>query len=206
MADQLGKVVEWQDDRGFGFIEAREGGARWFFHIREYRQQGRRPEVGEWVKFRAGQVQGRPQAVGVRRAAAMTGSVRAATRRVQAATPWRVPAIVQWALVAGYLGFIAWAVAVGRLPALALAVLAGLCVITWLFYAHDKRAAQRDAARVPESNLHLLELLGGWPGAIAAQRTLRHKTTKTGYRVVFWLMVALNISAVAWWVLVLALP
>lgn len=30
MEEQLGKVTEWRDDRGFGFIEARDGGERIF--------------------------------------------------------------------------------------------------------------------------------------------------------------------------------
>jgi hypothetical protein len=42
---------------------------------------------------------------------------------------------------------------------------------------------------VPEARLHLLELLGGWPGAFLAQRRLRHKCSKHSYQVVFWLIV-----------------
>ena len=38
-------------------------------------------------------------------------------------------------------------------------------------------------------NLHLLELLGGWPGAFLAQRRLRHKCSKGSYQFVFWLIV-----------------
>ena len=205
MAEQLGKVVEWQDDRGFGFIEAHEGSSRWFFHIRHYRQQGRRPEVGEWVKFRTGQVDGRPQALDVRRAAAMTGSVRAAVRRSQA-TPWHLPAPLQWLGVTAYCAFIGWAIYMDRLPAMALAVLAALSLITWLTYAHDKRAARRGDSRVSESSLHLLELLGGGPAAIAAQQFFRHKTSKTSYRVVFWLMVVLHTALLAGWVFLLSRP
>jgi len=37
--------------------------------------------------------------------------------------------------------------------------------------------------------LHLLELLGGWPGAFLAQRRLRHKCSKRRYQFVFWLIV-----------------
>jgi uncharacterized membrane protein YsdA (DUF1294 family) len=42
---------------------------------------------------------------------------------------------------------------------------------------------------VSEANLHLLELLGGWPGAFLAQRRLRHKCSKGSYQFVFWLIV-----------------
>jgi len=48
------------------------------------------------------------------------------------------------------------------------------------------------ALRIPEFNLHLLELLGGWPGAFLAQRRLRHKCAKARYQIVFWLIVLLH--------------
>lgn len=56
------------------------------------------------------------------------------------------------------------------------------------FAAHglDKRAAKRNTRRTPEATLHTLELLGGWPGALAARHLFRHKTKKTSYRIVFW--------------------
>lgn len=60
--------------------------------------------------------------------------------------------------------------------------------ITWL----DKRRAEADAWRIPEALLHLLEMLGGWPGAYLAQRHFRHKTAKISYRVGFWLIVLLH--------------
>jgi uncharacterized membrane protein YsdA (DUF1294 family) len=55
--------------------------------------------------------------------------------------------------------------------------------------AWDKRRAETGGWRVPEAQLHLMELIGGWPGAWMAQRCLRHKTSKASYRFVFWLIV-----------------
>jgi uncharacterized membrane protein YsdA (DUF1294 family) len=49
-------------------------------------------------------------------------------------------------------------------------------------------------ARIPESRLHLAELLGGWPGAWVAQRLFRHKSAKVRYRVVFWAIVVLHVA------------
>jgi len=37
----------------------------------------------------------------------------------------------------------------------------------------DKSAAQRNAWRTPEGTLHMLSLVGGWPGAMIAQQILR---------------------------------
>jgi uncharacterized membrane protein YsdA (DUF1294 family) len=62
-------------------------------------------------------------------------------------------------------------------------------VVAYLAYACDKRCAQAGEWRVSEAQLHLLELLGGWPGAFLAQRRLRHKCSKNSFQFVFWLIV-----------------
>ncbi len=64
-----------------------------------------------------------------------------------------------------------------------------LNALTYWAYAWDKRRAQEGEWRVSEARLHLLELLGGWPGAWLAQRRLRHKCSKGSYQIVFWLIV-----------------
>jgi uncharacterized membrane protein YsdA (DUF1294 family) len=65
-------------------------------------------------------------------------------------------------------------------------------------YRIDKAAALRGARRIPESTLLALGLVGGWPGALVAQRRLRHKTRKISFQLVFWATVLLNCAAVAW--------
>lgn len=64
-----------------------------------------------------------------------------------------------------------------------------ISLLAFAVYAFDKRRAVKAAERTPESFLHLLELLGGWPGAFLAQRLLRHKSAKISYQFVFWLIV-----------------
>lgn len=73
------------------------------------------------------------------------------------------------------------------------ALYATASVITFVVYAVDKRAAGTARRRVPENTLHLLALAGGWPGAIVAQQTLRHKTAKRSFRMTFWATVAVNV-------------
>lgn len=74
--------------------------------------------------------------------------------------------------------------------------LIGVNVSAAAAYAYDKNAARGDKLRVPEMILHLLALSGGSPAALIAQRVLRHKTVKTRFQVVFWLIVAIQIAAV----------
>ena len=65
-------------------------------------------------------------------------------------------------------------------------------VLAFAAYLYDKRRALRNGWRTPEARLHLLELLGGWPGALIAQQLLRHKTRKLSFQLVFWLIVMLH--------------
>lgn len=69
-----------------------------------------------------------------------------------------------------------------------------MSLLTYGIYALDKNAARRQRPRVPERLLHLLALLGGWPGALIAQQRLRHKTRKPAFQIVFWLTVLLHLA------------
>jgi len=64
-------------------------------------------------------------------------------------------------------------------------------------YGVDKRRAVRGERRVSENTLHLLALIGGWPGALIASSCFRHKTQKLSFRLVLFVIVALH--AVGWW-------
>jgi len=65
-------------------------------------------------------------------------------------------------------------------------------------YAFDKSAARKGKWRIPETRLHLLSLLGGWPGAYCAQQKLRHKSAKVSFKRMYWATVALNLTAFIW--------
>jgi len=46
-----GTLTEWNDDRGYGFIEPAEGGSRVFCHIKAFEMRVRRPVVGDRVTY-----------------------------------------------------------------------------------------------------------------------------------------------------------
>jgi uncharacterized membrane protein YsdA (DUF1294 family) len=71
-------------------------------------------------------------------------------------------------------------------------------VTTAVVYRMDKSAAQSGGWRTAESTLHILALIGGWPGALIAQSVFRHKSRKTSFRATFLLTVALNCAALLW--------
>lgn len=66
---------------------------------------------------------------------------------------------------------------------------------------YDKRGRAQDSgisflipapSKHSESKLHLVALLGGWPGGFIARHKLRHKTIKQPFRFIFWCTVVLN--------------
>lgn len=60
-------------------------------------------------------------------------------------------------------------------------LLAAMSLVTLAVFAWDKRCAVMGRRRIPEKTLHLLELLGGWPGAWIAFGLVRHKNRKLSF-------------------------
>ncbi len=79
-------------------------------------------------------------------------------------------------------------------------VYAFMSLVCFVAYWRDKRFAVAGEQRTPESRLHLYELLGGWPGGLLAQQLIRHKNRKLAYQVKFWLIVAVHLGALGYWV------
>ena len=72
-----------------------------------------------------------------------------------------------------------------------------MSLVALLAYGFDKKAAQTGGYRVSEKTLIMLGLLGGWPGALIAQRVFRHKTAKQSFQTMFWVSVVANVGLVA---------
>ncbi|MGR2751999.1 DUF1294 domain-containing protein [Agromyces arachidis] len=113
-----------------------------------------------------------------------------------------LPAWLSWGAMLGFAAGLAVAVALDLAPWWLAAAYAGLSLLSFIAYGIDKAAAGREARRVPERTLLLLDVLGGWPGALAAQQLFRHKTRKRVFRRAFWGRVALNlcvvVAAITW--------
>ena len=183
-----GRISEWRDEGGFGFITPNGGGERVFVHIKSLPQASRRPAQDDRVNYRLERDErGRLRAANVEYVA----------RRKTPSTGRRTtPALL--VLPAVFLG-LPWVLAwLGKLHLIIAMVYAAASGITFIAYAMDKAAAKADRWRTPESTLLLLGLLGGWPGGLIAQQLLRHKTKKASFVTLFWISVAANVAALLW--------
>lgn len=186
-----GRIRSWKDDKGFGFITPDGGGEDVFVHVSAFDVEGHRPSEGERVAFDIGR-----DSKGRRCAQRVTlAGVPLKTRRVElrdeaspaqwgGATLFLIPAFLLLMLVVS----LVWQAPYGWFL-----LYLTVSLVTFALYAIDKQQAAIGAMRVPEPRLHLLALVGGWPGALLAQQFLRHKTVKASFRRGFWITVVGNV-------------
>ena len=75
--------------------------------------------------------------------------------------------------------------------------LIAITVITFFTFGYDKVIASSQFTRVPEIILLALTLFGGTLGAILGRIVFRHKTSKTSFRVKFWIVIAFQVAFIA---------
>ena len=81
--------------------------------------------------------------------------------------------------------------------------LVAINITTGIIFLYDKAIAASGRVRVPERVLLALALVGGSPVALASMQAFRHKTAKRGFQHRFWLVVAVQIFAIAGYYLAL---
>lgn len=185
-----GIVTIWKDDRGFGFIEPSDGGSRIFLNAKDVAQGLPRPVVGDAVRFTTvTDPNGKPRAVSVspQGMTALTAPIpRVRVRRSE---------LLGWIAVLSFAVLLVTLTVMSNLPIWVGIAYVELSVASFAAYAVDKSAAVTGQWRVSETRLLLLGLLGGWPGAVVAQRVLRHKTRKSSFISIFWVTAAVNVMA-----------
>src|SRR3954468_15057895 len=82
-----GTLVEWNEDRGFGFLEPAGGGDRAFCHISAFANRSRRPIVGQRVTYETSRDErGRLRATQIRPVASSKPAVK--ERASKPISPW----------------------------------------------------------------------------------------------------------------------
>jgi uncharacterized membrane protein YsdA (DUF1294 family)/cold shock CspA family protein len=189
MTRETGELVDWKDDRGFGFIR-RPDGVEIFVHIRSIRRASERPKIGDRMSYSIGVGKGgRSVATDVdivasTPAAPAPGAQAAAAPKARPLGRPKTPDMLLsgrvWA-AASLLALLAANIYLDRLPVWVAGLYLIASITSFCTYWIDKRAANAKISRTPESTLHTIDLVFGVIGGLLAQHILRHKTFKKGY-------------------------
>lgn len=183
-----GKIFNWNDERGFGFVEPNGGGERAFVHVKAFTRLTKRPIDGNLIVYEVTtQQDGRLKASNIRFA-----SDKRVFKKRSSLNPLATLVAVGFCLALPLL------IGLGRMPTQIGMVYVAMSIVAYALYAWDKSAAKNNEWRTKERTLHMIGLLGGWPGALLAQRQLRHKSSKAEFKLVYWVTVTLNLVAFGW--------
>lgn len=178
-----GVVVQYDPDRGFGFIRCSAFGAEDVFVHASSIPEGVSLSPGQHVKFTAERSSKGPRAI-----------------HVEPGRKGFSPAMISGIVLAVVL--VAFAFALGRYAKLSplWAIFGAINAATFLVYGIDKSRAARGARRVPERVLLGLALAGGSLGAVFAMTTFRHKTRKLAFLIPFALIAIVQVAALGLWI------
>ncbi|MEO8758658.1 MAG: DUF1294 domain-containing protein [Devosia sp.] len=189
---EAGELVEWNDERGFGFVRSATG-ERLFVHISAFDHPMRRPEIGDRLTYIAGPGKdGRP---------ALASAQIAGLRHSQPPPPkGPSPDRIEGAQLARALRLLAAALLLGALivlhqPRFLLWIYVGMGCVSFLAYGLDKLAARAGRWRTAETTLHAIDLAGGIIGGLLAQAGLHHKTAKPAFTVATFGIVLVHLIA-----------
>ena len=184
-----GKITGWKDEQGFGFVMPNGGGEKAFVHIKSFSIHQRRPIEGDLITYElATDEKMRFQAKNVQFVA----------KQSIASTASQSKATFGSIFTFLFCSFLVLSVLIHKIPLVILCIYLSASVITFFAYAIDKSSAKNNRWRTRESTLHLFSLIGGWPGALLAQKKLHHKSKKEEFQFIFWVSVIINCFALGW--------
>ena len=179
----------WKDDKGFGFIAIQGTKDSVFVHINAFGNRTRRPIEGDTITFEVTQdTQGRPNA----------SAVKYANEKIKKKSPNNQKLNIGLIFAMTFCIVLFCLLMMDKIPFSVVGIYLILGIFTFMTYAIDKNAAQKNMWRTKEITLHALSLMGGWLGALLAQQKLRHKSKKEAFQTVYWITVIFNCSAFGW--------
>ena len=182
---EKGIISNWNEEKGFGFITPKSGSKSLFFHINDYSRRHKRPIKNIKVQYYTSTDQkGRVYAMDVAPLSGHKKNGRELRQKIFSVVLFCIFSFVLYYLLKSR-----------QIPMELVCVYAIMSVCTFLVYGDDKFNAKHDQKRTPENRLHLLSLLGGWPGAKIAQSFFRHKSRKTSFLITYWVTIVLNCGA-----------
>ena len=194
---QIGIIERWDDAKGFGFIRCNNLKQQVFIHISAFNTK-LRPVAGDSVEFDLVNKRGKVHAENARLLKSSATQKIAQGKKAKASNKIKTSSNPLILLIAvSFIGVFALAYSLAILPLWPFVYISIISLTTLLTFVWDKRAARNNSWRISEARLHLLSLLGGWPGALLAQQWLRHKSAKGRFKVILWLAIISNITICA---------
>ncbi|MET0437829.1 MAG: DUF1294 domain-containing protein [Devosia sp.] len=191
---QRGELVQWNDDRGFGFIETNKG-ERYFVHISNIRRIATRPRVGDPVSFALGK--GRDGRLEARSVSILGANPKPSFAQLRRGTETRTSP--GWRLYLAILmaALVAFGLFLDHLPWLLAGLYLAMGLVSFLAYGRDKQSAESGQWRTSEVTLLGIDLCFGIVGGLLGQEAFRHKTRKSGYVATTLLMSGVHLLWIA---------
>ena len=179
-----GKLTAWDDNKGYGFITPIGSQKKVFVHIKSFLDTRKRPKLGEVLLYNVSKDKnGKLRAIDVNRE-----NIENNQSEKHKINLLNILLVLALFVILGLL------VISSKLHPMIVLLYIGLSISTFITYAIDKSKSINNTYRISEKTLHMLSLLGGWPGAIIAQETLRHKSKKESFRSIFYMTIIFNIA------------
>jgi len=173
-----GTIAQWDQSKGYGYISVENQDTQILFHISDLENNSQLPCVSEPVVFRLGSdSNGAMRAVDVTRPIVFNFSLAIAV--------WFTSALVGSVVLLDF-------------PVISCVFYFAASLATYCMYALDRHAMMTGGWRVPEIVFHIMNLFGGWIGALLAQSIMHHKYHDIGFKFLFWSTLVLNIGLFGW--------
>ncbi|MCZ4293264.1 DUF1294 domain-containing protein [Vibrio sinaloensis] len=173
-----GTIAQWDQSKGYGYISVENQDTQILFHINDLENNSQLPCVSEPVVFRLGSdSNGTMRAVDVTRPLVFNFSLAIAV--------WFCSALVGSVVLLDF-------------PIISCVLYFAASTATYTLYALDRHAMMNGGWRVPEVAFHVMNVFGGWVGALLAQSFMHHKYHDVGFKFLFWSTLVLNIALFAW--------
>jgi len=178
-----GILTKWNEDKGYGFITPVGDKKEIFVHISEF--QGR-PLLHDRVSFTLSKDKSG------RNCAINTIKYNKAKLNFETKKTNKINIFVIFVISIFYL-ILFYFTQIKEVEIYIIPYYILISVLTYYMYSKDKDFAQNGNWRISESTLHFLSIFGGWTGAYIAQNILQHKSSKTSFKIIFFITISLNL-------------
>ena len=194
MTRERGKLEDWIDQRGFGFIR-RPDGTKLYVHMKSIGKSTERPKIGDNLEYTVSPGKdGRPVATDVIYVAAPPPPPPPPLLDEHSHAPHTVLGIASRVFGAAViLALLSANIFMDRLPVWVAALYLIGGGASFMLYRNDKMAAIEHGWRRPEIRMHLVDLTFGIVGGLFAQHVFRHKTYKPTFVYITALITALHV-------------